>query len=304
MIEETELKIYTDGSQFSNPRQGGVGIVFVTVDERGDEQREQMICPGYKYSTNNEMELQAPLLALKETLKRDDLGRFQKLIIFSDSTYVVNNYDNARFNWARNNWRNRDGRPISSADIWKDLLKQVKNLYQLGIICNFKWIKGHSKNEFNKEADRLAKQSAKNPLNDPIHIQSVRKKRLPGTTEQGSVKLSGQRLQVGILSVEKLPMGRGYKHRYQVLSKRSEFYKKIDWIYTDSFLVCDGHCYNVRVNDENKYPKILKVFSEFDFKTGKKINAGDKFETPSESIPPNLSQGQEILQMVESPGSV
>ncbi len=272
LIEETELKIFTDGSQYSSPRKGGVGILFVTVDEAGNEVAEPLVVPGYKYSTNNQMEVQAALIALKETIRHKDLNRFKKVIIFSDSMYLVENFKNALFNWSRNGWRNFDGKPISNADIWKDLLKQVKSLRQLGTTVDFKWVKGHSKNEFNKEADRLAKQSAKNPLNEPILVQSIRRKWFPGVTEPGVVKLHGQRIQVGILSTVPLRMGRGYQHRYQVLSKRSEFYKKIDLIFSDNFLVSDGHCYNVRVNDDNAYPKILEVYSEFNFKTREKIS--------------------------------
>ena len=36
MIQEP-LKIYTDGSSYSKPRMGGIGIRFVGVDEMGDE---------------------------------------------------------------------------------------------------------------------------------------------------------------------------------------------------------------------------------------------------------------------------
>lgn len=36
-LDENALKIYTDGSCFPSPRVGGVGYLFVTVDDDGNE---------------------------------------------------------------------------------------------------------------------------------------------------------------------------------------------------------------------------------------------------------------------------
>ncbi len=38
MLDDNALNIYTDGSSFSGPRAGGIGIVFVIVNDAGDEE--------------------------------------------------------------------------------------------------------------------------------------------------------------------------------------------------------------------------------------------------------------------------
>ena len=57
MLFEDALNIYTDGSMFSAPRAGGIGIVFVIINESGDPQViNEFEYPGYRQATNNEME--------------------------------------------------------------------------------------------------------------------------------------------------------------------------------------------------------------------------------------------------------
>jgi ribonuclease HI len=36
MLKEQALNIYTDGSMLPSPRAGGIGIVFVIIDDGGD----------------------------------------------------------------------------------------------------------------------------------------------------------------------------------------------------------------------------------------------------------------------------
>ena len=38
MLDDDALNIYTDGSSFSGPRVGGIGIIFVIVNSAGDEE--------------------------------------------------------------------------------------------------------------------------------------------------------------------------------------------------------------------------------------------------------------------------
>lgn len=67
MLDEDALNIYTDGSSFSGPRVGGIGIVFVIVNGAGDEEIvNEFDYPGYKQATNNEMELEACIKGLEE----------------------------------------------------------------------------------------------------------------------------------------------------------------------------------------------------------------------------------------------
>jgi len=270
MIIEDALNIYTDGSSFPNPRMGGVGMLFITIDKNGHENILPIEQPGYKGATNNQMELLACVNALKEAQDNFNLIEFRKIIINSDSQYVVSNYKYALFNWSTNGWKNQDGRPMENAAIWKELLKQVR---KTGKRVDFNWVKGHAKDPHNKAVDKLAKKSAKNPLHKPITNVSVRRKTSSNSTLIGSVLMLGQRLSIRIISAEFLRLQRVYKYRYEVMSKASRYFGNVDLIFS-TLSIRDGHCYKVAVNRITKNPMIIRVLSEINCKTGEKINLG------------------------------
>jgi len=267
MIIEGALNIYADGSSYSGPRKGGIGIRFVTINDKGYEDVRDIEPPGHKGATNNQMELYACVEALKEAQKMYDLGYFSKIIINSDSKYVVDNYRNALFNWSGNGWRNYQGRPVENAVIWKDLLKLVKKVNKR---VEFKWVKGHSKDSHNKAVDKLAKQSAKNAINKPLTVVSVRRKTTDKSVEVGSVKMQGQRILIRIITTEYLRTQKLYKYRYEVISKRSKHYRNVDFIFS-ALPIRDGHCYSVILNNNTNNPTIVNVLSEINCKTGDHI---------------------------------
>ncbi len=59
MIDENAPNIYTDGSQYSSPRQGGLAALFITVGDDGHEVADHVPFQGYEGETNNQMELAA-----------------------------------------------------------------------------------------------------------------------------------------------------------------------------------------------------------------------------------------------------
>ena len=71
--------IYTDGACSGNPGPGGWGAVIL------DEVNKEISISGKeKSTTNNRMELMAPIMALKKIKKNS------KIIIYTDSTYLKN----------------------------------------------------------------------------------------------------------------------------------------------------------------------------------------------------------------------
>ena len=268
MILEDALNIYTDGSSFSGPRKGGIGIRFITIDDEGNEKFNAVVYPGYRGATNNQMELYACIQALKEAQKSYDLSSFNKIVINTDSQYVADNYSNALFNWSRNRWRNREGRPIENAAIWKDLLKSVRKIRKR---VEFNWVKGHSKDEHSKAVDKLAKKSAKNAFKTPLTIVSVRRKTTNKSVEVGSVKMLGQRLRIRVITTEYLRPQRIYKYKYEVLSAKSKYHGNVDLAFSE-LSIRDGHCYIVRFNKNTENPEIVKVLAEIDCKTGEYID--------------------------------
>jgi len=258
MLAENALNIFTDGSSFSSPRAGGIGMRLVLVDACGREQIHDFCPPGYRGATNNQMELKACVMALSEARRlgwNQDVG---KIVIHTDSMYVCDNYKKAMFEWPKSRWHGRSGAPILNAELWKDLIRAMK---ASECRVDIEWVKGHSKDPHNKAADKMARQSAKSPTNPPLTQVSVRRKRSRETVSPGSVAMLGQRLSIRVITSEYLHTQRVWKLKYEVASKASEYHGKVDIIFSD-VLLKDGHSYHVRVNDNAGNPRIVRVFRE------------------------------------------
>lgn len=263
MLFEDALNIYTDGSMYSGPRAGGIGIMFVIVNDLGNPQIiNKFEYPGYKQATNNEMELEACILGLEEALDGKDLQRYSRIEIFTDSRYVVTNYKNAMFVWPKTEWKNRtSGRPILHVSQWKRLLRLLRRAQKERRRVTIRWVKGHKTNVYNKAADKAAKRSAKNPFNRPLSVVSVRRKTTTKKTEIGSVKIGGQQLVVQIITVEYLgPPHRLWKYKYEVMSEDSKYHGNVDEIFSE--IALNRHQYEVRVNDNTRNPRIVELIRE------------------------------------------
>ena len=135
--------IYTDGACSGNPGPGGWGAVI--FDEKN---KQNNISGKFKETTNNRMELMAPIMALKKIKSKSDV------VIFTDSTYVKNGITEWIKKWENNGWKNSNKKPVKNKDLW----------VKLNALCHknkviWKWIKGHSNNKYNNLADQLATQA-------------------------------------------------------------------------------------------------------------------------------------------------
>ena len=137
--------IYTDGACSGNPGPGGWGAVIF------DEKRKQNNISGkVNDTTNNRMELMAPIMALKKIKSKSDVT------IFTDSTYVKNGITEWIKKWEKNGWKSSNKKTIKNKDLWvklNDLCQKNKVIW--------KWVKGHSNNKYNSLADELATQAIK-----------------------------------------------------------------------------------------------------------------------------------------------
>ena len=101
------------------------------------------------------MELTAVLEALRSNLPVAE-AEVKRLIIVSDSTYVVNCFkDRWWVRWRANGWRNAKREPVANADLWGPLIDLYPSLPD-GQRPDFQWVKGHSGDPMNDLVDRLA----------------------------------------------------------------------------------------------------------------------------------------------------
>jgi ribonuclease HI len=260
VLDDRALNIYTDGSSYSAPRAGGVGILFIFFDADGNERTEELPLAGYRGATNNQMELLAPILALREARDRGFASGVSRVVIHTDSMYVCDNYKRAMFEWSRTRWSKRGGSPVLNAPLWKDLVKAIK---AIGCVVEFRWVKGHKSDLHNKAVDKLAKRSAKVATQPPLTQVSVRRKKTSERVQPGVVPIKGQRLSIRIITCEFLAIQRVWRYRYEVMSRRDQSFGKVDWIHSaEEMLLRDGHTYQVRLNGDPGYPQVLRVFRE------------------------------------------
>ena len=260
-IIEDALNIYTDGSSYSKPRTGGIGIRYVYIDENGNEDFKDIEVPGYKGATNNQMELFACIYALKKALEQFDLASFNRIIIYTDSRYVFDNYRKAMFQWPKSKWYRSSGSPVLNADLWKDL---IRNISKTRKYVEIEWIKGHTKDKHSKAVDKLAKKSAKSAIGWPLTIKNVRRKLTPKTVNLKSVKMCGQRVSIRIIESEYLRVHGINKYKYEIISKGSRYYQNVDIIFSDKALKA-GHSYIVTFNKNCNDPRIKNIIREIKY---------------------------------------
>ena len=140
-----KYKIYTDGACTGNPGPGGWGAVIFDQDDK-----QKNISGSEKNTTNNRMELLAAIMSLKKIKTNSEV------VIFTDSTYVKNGITEWMKNWKKNGWKNSNKKPVKNKDLWLKLDKLCE-----ANSVSWKWVKGHSTNEFNNLADELATKAIK-----------------------------------------------------------------------------------------------------------------------------------------------
>ena len=135
----TSVVIYTDGACKGNPGPGGWGALI----RAGGHEKE--LSGGERLTTNNRMELMAPIRALEA------LNRPCEIVLYTDSRYVMDGITKWIQGWKRNGWKTASKQPVKNADLWMALDAAVKPHK-----INWQWVKGHSGHPENERVDRLA----------------------------------------------------------------------------------------------------------------------------------------------------
>lgn len=134
-----QVTIYTDGGCNPNPGPGGWAAILLYPDRPAQE-----LSGANPQTTNNQMELQAAIEALKA------LPGPHQIEFYTDSTYVRQGITEWLPDWERRNWQ-RGNEAIKNRELWQQLAAQVK-----GHRLNWHWVKGHAGNKWNERADALA----------------------------------------------------------------------------------------------------------------------------------------------------
>ncbi|NEP01992.1 MAG: ribonuclease HI [Symploca sp. SIO2E9] len=139
----TIKSFYTDGACSGNPGPGGWGTLIYFTDhslyEMGGSEAN---------STNNRMELQAAIQALKVFRAS---GQIETVTLYTDSEYVKNGITKWIKGWKKKGWKTSQGKPVLNQDLWKTLDELNSPLVQ------WQYVRGHSGDEGNERCDKIAR---------------------------------------------------------------------------------------------------------------------------------------------------
>ena len=136
--------IFTDGSSRGNPGPGGWGSVVIfpeTVKELGGFEKK---------TTNNRMELTAVIESLFFVNSKLQTTSY-KLLIYSDSAYVINGASKWVFGWQARGWKTSTKEDVLNRDLWERLIGIMK-----GFQIEWKQVEGHKGIPLNERCDEIA----------------------------------------------------------------------------------------------------------------------------------------------------
>ena len=134
-----KVEIFTDGACRGNPGPGGWGALL----RCGDVERERY--GGALDTTNNRMELQAAIEALKALSQRCSVD------LTTDSVYVKDGITRWLEGWKEKGWKTAARKPVKNVDLWQALDEENQRHD-----VRWHWVKGHSGHAENERADLLA----------------------------------------------------------------------------------------------------------------------------------------------------
>lgn len=161
MIKQEKVIIYTDGAAKGNPGRAGWAAVFLLSQNSGEPRALVEIGGNAEHATNNQMELTAPIEALKHI--KNKFSNVKNIEIVSDSKYVILGITEWIVGWMNNGWRNAAKKPVVNRELWEEL-------YELNAEFKPKWtyVKGHNDHEHNDRADLIATSFAEG---EPVELR-------------------------------------------------------------------------------------------------------------------------------------
>ena len=145
ILFKMKYKIYTDGACSGNPGPGGWAAIILANNEI-----KEMFFGNEKNTTNNQMELLAPIKAIEKFKKKSEIS------IFTDSTYVRDGITIWIKQWEQNGWKTTSKKPVKNKELWKKL-KNLSSKHSIKWI----WVKGHAQDKYNNLVDELAQGAIK-----------------------------------------------------------------------------------------------------------------------------------------------
>ncbi|EJD46370.1 ribonuclease H-like protein [Auricularia subglabra TFB-10046 SS5] len=156
--DDHTILAYTDGACLdqdggaSGRRRGG--CAFVYCDSQPGVKLPLEGTVGGPEQTSNRAELRAVLLFLQMRLW--EAGGADRIVVATDSEYVVEGACTRLDGWVRRDWRTASGTPVKNKDLWEALLHEM----QMADRAELKILFWRIPRAWNQRADGLAKEAA------------------------------------------------------------------------------------------------------------------------------------------------
>lgn len=145
---ESTCTIFTDGSSKGNPGPGGWAAV-IAYDN--GELKVKELGGRAMHTTNNRMEIQAAIEALFFVTSKLSNFKTSKLIIYTDSAYLLNGITKWVYGWQKNGWQTATKQPVENQDLWEQLFEITR-----GQKIDWQLVKGHVGVAGNHRCDEIA----------------------------------------------------------------------------------------------------------------------------------------------------
>jgi ribonuclease HI len=137
-----KVEIFCDGACSGNPGPGGWGSILRW------EGYEKELSGSESETTNNRMELTAAISALSA------LKRPCKVVLITDSQYLVKGMTQWLQGWIRKGWVNSKKEEVANRTLWENLAELIK-IHKV----EWQWVRGHDGHVENERCDALARKA-------------------------------------------------------------------------------------------------------------------------------------------------
>ena len=140
------------------PGPGVFGVIVIDKDKNFSYNNYKLVevyTKQFTETTNNICELKAILYSFLNygvNIYNEDNFNKEIPIVYSDSNYCVQTFNEWMFGWANKGWIKSDKKTPENLD----LIKAYYDWYQKGYRIELRKVKGHAGNKWNEVADKLA----------------------------------------------------------------------------------------------------------------------------------------------------
>ena len=183
--ESEAMTVFIDGScvrNGSNNAKAGYGL-FWGVDHPWNG--SYTISPK-ENPTNNKAELKAAIKAIQIAQE----NHVQRLVINSDSKYVISGITLWSDQWCKNGWKTANDEPVKNREEWMQLLQLI---HDFRISVSWNHIPGHRGVFGNEEADKLAVKGATKQESGQKCVEVAQKDNQPAPKQQPKVIVISQK---------------------------------------------------------------------------------------------------------------